>query len=455
MFVFAPRDPAIRVQYEVRVPVGTAVAFEELNGAPQVRDDENGVRSLTWIMEASPGLKWPIAAQPAAYEPAVVWSTWEDWSTLDSTWREAINEAALADSTITAALDERLVGSLDPLRDTVAFWNESVRTIHYPFRFWKLAPRPAIRTWKTGYGHALDRAVLLQAMLRYVVQRDGATCTKVMCTRNEAGYGEVARDLPRLTGFDGLRVEVCCGDHGSWSIDPDGGMILDGNEVGRWSTSPLGQRFNSRADQHLSLSLTPGDAEAWSGSGVLKIRTGHADAEALDSQVHRAVHSVLPDAEVSAIVRDSGVLHFNIDLAQWPTNADDQPTLTVGPLDGGLLDRLPADVHLYEETRQSPVRLPWHLIETVELRLQVDDREVRTPEPFSMQGATGSFSVDVEKRHGWLRVTRRLDLHTGVGSQQVELDDPQRHLHPAESWPELRRLLLEAREPEHGTIVLE
>ena len=36
---------------------------------------------------------------------------------------------------------ERLAGSLDPVRDTVAFWNEAVRPIRYPFRYWQLAPR--------------------------------------------------------------------------------------------------------------------------------------------------------------------------------------------------------------------------------------------------------------------------------------------------------------------------
>ena len=459
VFVFPQRDPAVLTEYVLRVPGGTAVLHEELNGAPAAKEDENGVRALTWTVEESTALKLPIATQPAAYEPTVVWTTWEDWGTLESTWSESINAAAVADSVLIEALDEYLAGSLDPVRDTVAFWNESVRSVHYPFRFWQLAPRSATRVWETGYGHALDRAVLLTALLRHVARTTVEDCTKVGCARTEAGYGEVARDLPRLAGFDGLRVELAYGDMGTWLIDPEVGETLDGSAADRWSTSPLSHLLRRRMEQFLSLSLAPGDGDAWRGTGVLRIGSTYdpavnSDAAAREDRVTRAVQSILPDAEVSAIIRTNGGLSFAVDLAEWPKNADEEPALTVGRIDGGLMDLLPADIHMHEAARQSPLRLPWHLVETVELRLQVDDRDVLTPEPMSMEGATGSFRVDVSREYGWLRVAQRLSLHVDDASRPVGLKDPRRHLHPAESWPELRALLLEAGEPEHGTIVL-
>ena len=462
VFVIPQRDPAMHVEYTVRVPAGIDVDHESLNGAPKPESDENGVHSLTWTMEDVPALKLPIASQPAAYEPAVVWSTWEDRETMDSVWWETIDAAAVVDSSLASALDERLAGSLDPVRDTVAFWNESVRTIHYPYRFWQLAPRPAARTWETGYGHVLDRAVLLNALMLHVASRyEGNHWTSHLIIRTEPGYGEVARNVPRLNGFDELRIAVNHDHLGQWLIDPDSGEILPGAETGRWRNPLCGVIVEvGPNDWHLALSLAPGDAETWHGSGVLRFRdlNGQAvwgDAVALEQRTSRAVESILPGAEVSAICAISGELRFTVDLAEWPTNPDDEPTLTVGGFAGGLMDNLPADIHLYESSRQSPLRIPTGHVETVELRIKVDDREVRTPEPINLAGPTGSFSVEVSREHGWLRVAQRLSLAVEDGSQSVEPSAPKRFLHPATSWPQLRALLLEASDPVHGTIVLE
>jgi len=450
VFVIPQRDPAVRVEYSVRVPVGIDVTHEALNGAPEATVDENGVHSLTWAMDGVPGLKVPIASQPAAYEPAVVWTTWENKAALESVWQETIDAAAVADPVLTDVLDERLAGSLDPVRDTVAFWNEAVRTIHYPFRFWQLAPRPATRTWETGYGHPLDRAVLLTSLLRHIADDR----TAVVTTVTEAGYGEVAPELPRLSGFDGVLVRVAGGSLGAWVIDANTDEMLAGEQAGRWP--PTASAANH--DQHLSLSLVPGEGDAWHGTGVYRVGNAfrssyHGDAAAVEQQVVLAVQSILPGAEVSAIAKADASLHFAVELAEWPLDADERPTLTVGPLDGGIMDQLPGDIHLHDATRQSPVRLPLAMVETVELRLQVDDRKVSAPAPVVLAGSTGSFRLDVGREHGWLRVARRLDLNPEAGGTRGE--GPPRLFHPAESWPELRALLLEAGEPSHGVIVLD
>jgi hypothetical protein len=454
LFVMAQRDPAVRVEYALRVPTGMEVRHAALNGAPEAGIDENGVQTLTWRLEDVAPLRLPIADQPAAYEPALVWSTWESWQTLEDAWSEACDSAAVLGPAVIEALEESLAGSLDPVRDTVAFWNESVRAVHYPFRFWQLAPRSATRTWETGYGHALDRAVLLAALLQHVAGGDGPAVSD--CLLHEPGYGETAPTLPRLAGFDGVTVYLQPNRHGSLLVDADAGRILSAPADDRWMpwTRSRPALLDDQLAGHLSLSLAPGEGEAWEGSGNLRMVRAHGlglegDADALQAHIAAAVRSVLPDAEISAPAPSHDGYRFAVSLAAWPTNADGESTLTVGPLAGGVLDRLPADVHLFEAARQSPVRFPADLAETVDLQLRVGDAVVRTPEPVAMESVAGRFTVDVSRAHGWLRVERSLDLR-GEGRT-----GPRRVRHPASAWPELRSLLLEAGDPVHGTIVLE
>jgi len=142
-------------------------------------------------------------------------------------------------------------------------------------------------------------------------------------------------------------------------------------------------------------------------------------------------------------------------VPELATNHRDEAVLALGPLADGVPDHLPGDIHLHDAGRTTPLRIPRNMAEEVELRLKVDDRVVRAPAPFDLAGPTGSFRVEVRREHGWLTVTRVLRLAPADASPDWTFGDPARHLHPATAWPELRTLLLEAGEPEHGTIVFE
>ena len=90
LFVFPQRDPVVRSEYVVRVPVGVDVKFESLNGAPQPVVTGNGVQELVWAMDGAGALKRPVTEQPEAYEPAVIWTTWESWEALLGEFNAAV-----------------------------------------------------------------------------------------------------------------------------------------------------------------------------------------------------------------------------------------------------------------------------------------------------------------------------------------------------------------------------
>ncbi len=459
LFVFPQRDPAVLTELVVRVPHGMHFAWEAMNGAPMADDDdENGVRVLRWMTKKSPALTRPLTSQPAAHEPAVAWSTWADWDTLDAAWKESISAAAVLGPELAAELDAHLAGSLNHLVDTVEFWNESVRPVHYPFRHWRLAPRTADRTWETGYGHPLDRAVLLKAMLEHSTDSQRSR-HRVECAPAEHGFGETAPDLPRLSGYDDLYVVT---RSGNFVIDVDHGTILSRIPLDVSCRTPFTQTGASGGSRTLRLSLEPHDDGGWQGDGLLIFHESIAvgkrlfdDPDARNTLVENVVGSILTGCEIADITSLATAFRFTVTMPELPLDHLDQPVLALGPWDNGVLDQLPADIHLHDEARTTPLRIPRNLREEVELRLKVDDRSVRAPEAVHMTGATGVFTVETGTEHGWLTVTRTLDLSQPDDGVSLDWNEPNRHVHAASAWPGLRQLLLESREPIHGRIVFE
>ena len=125
--------------------------------------------TLTWRLAGLPALRTPLTDAPEAYEPSVIWSTWTDWVTLRDAWRAVFDEAAVLDEALSDSVQVWIETAPSPwskVQEVVEAVNQTVRGVHYPDRFWRFAPRPAARTWDTAYGHRLDRAVLVAALLR-------------------------------------------------------------------------------------------------------------------------------------------------------------------------------------------------------------------------------------------------------------------------------------------------
>ena len=454
VFVFPRRDPVVRSEYVVRVPVGTDVKWEALNGAPEPAVTENGVREFAWTVEGAGALKLPVTSQPEAYEPAVVWSTWESWEALLGRFAEAVDAAAVLDEALAdsvAAVTAGVPEGGDRVKAVLGFVDRSVRPIHTDFLPYLLSPRPAARTFATGYGHDLDRAVLVSALLAAV--RGGEPHAVVVPVRH--GHGAVAPDLPRLSDFDGLRVHVDMYGAGfRLFFDP-----ADDSLTGDYERFALvrggGDRSQAGGHVKIDVSLQQEDG-VWEGTGTIFLRDAAVDWEelaigdgTLAAFVQAALGSVVADAEVDwarinhVLAANMGArFGFHAPLA----DADDEGrfALRIGSPRRGVAYLLPSDVRLADEGRTSPVHLPAELSEEITVRVRTGDNVLRwTPEAREIGNAAGSFMVETVREEGWFTLTRKTEVAAADGI-----------IAPA-AWPDLRALLLEEQDPANGTIVLE
>ncbi len=460
VFVFPGRDPVVRSEYAVRVPAGVDVKFESLNGAPQPVVATNGVKELTWTMDGAGALKQPVTADPEAYEPSLIWTTWENWDALLREFDSAVEAAsplneALEDSL--AAIVRGLPEGLDRTMAAIKFADDAVRIVHTDFLPWLLAPRPAVRTWETGYGHALDRAVLVAALMKAADPQ--ANIGTITLWR--LGFGEESGRLPRAADLDGLEI-VTRTATGDLVYDPGTGSIRGSN--GGDSTSRLPFRFIANPPVlRLDVSLEPGDAE-WQGTGNIYVAGDlfdYAGAMTTDADYTSTVQSLLAgllDGLDVTWAQPTATQAPRLMAARFgfkmpaPTVEDDRPlTLVVGVPAAGLSHQLPRDVNVSDATRESPVRLEVPGEERITIRIHTGTSAVRgIPSSRRIANSAGAFELVTSEASGWLTIERKLAL-----DQRSVMSEPTVITLPGATWPDLRALLLENKDPANGTIVLE
>jgi len=201
------------------------------------------------------------------------------------------------------------------------------------------------------------------------------------------------------------------------------------------------------------ISLEPGDDGKWTG-------TGYARAVALFSPYSKViatedfatgfvgpfVGSVVSGAKVtSASPREFNMdlveVTFDLEISELETDDQDRLHLSVGTPAGGLLTKLPRDVHLYEQSRETPVAGLENLEQTIIVRIKVEPADVLSkPAPKKLDNKAGFFHLDVLEEDGWLILTRSIKV---TGS-----------FIPAADWPDLRALLLEESDPANGSVLL-
>jgi hypothetical protein len=437
LFVMSQRDPAVKVEYQVVAPGGTEVLFESLNGqALPVVDDVMGNLVMTWTMDNALALKVPITAAPERYEAAVVWSTWPDWDSLRDAWMASVKGAVVVDEELQKVKDEFWAGevsSLNPFPACRDWVNENVRPVSYDTQHWFGRPRPATRTYETGYGHALDRALLFSIML------DSGNNNGVLFFLGPVG-DLVASDIPRLAGLGDLMVAYQGLDR--LIYDPSHGTVLHGSEVqGRpWSLYGVHAQPTRGAagasDIVVELILEPGEEGAWSGSGAFK-RSGAFPIGSDQGQLGSMVTAILPGAELGEVQLDpTGGFAFDLTIPEAEEDENGFKRWVLGPLN---LGGLPSDVHVSDQVRTSPILIGWTLKKAVKVRLKGDSLSM--PEEVTLDNEAGTFTVKVFEEYGWTVVERTLEL------KQARYE--------GEQWPALRALLLEEQDPRHGTILFD
>lgn len=462
LWVFSQRDPAVLVELKISTSEGSAFVFESANGAPEpVITPESGGKTYAWTMDNVEKLGVPLVADPAAYKPHVVWSTWLDWKTsLGRAIYSSFNEAAEAGDALADTVAQRIENAPSPVaaaRVVAEYVKESTRDIHYDTRFWAFAPRPASRTWETAYGHALDRAVLAAALFRDA----GLVAEPIYISR---GRGAFSTKVPGLSRFEHMMLRVSGKDFDA-IYDPEGGTFTEGKRPfwGRvvwkpfdggspaaepeYGTSPSPSRIE------VVLNVEPDGEKGWAGSGYLG--TGGVfcpydemkglDGESLD-YVGRVAASLLSGADVGGCNPDdfSGdrvTVGFRFTAAAGEPDGMGRTRIELGNPVGGITSQLPRDVSLYHESRESPVFLPGVMTQRIRVRIGTGKREVvHLPEPRRLKNDVGSYTLEVTRENGWVTIDETVGLDSAIVSP--------------EAWPQLRALLLEAQDTSGRTVLL-
>ncbi len=463
VFVFPQRDPALRVQLTVTTP--TAVTWHEatLNGAPQpmVMTTEGGLRRAEWDMSPVDPLGLPVTDKPAAYEPAVAYSTWESWQAMGKAFMDHFNTAAYIDGALADTLAARSAHINDPLALTRAVLDlvqDSTRPIHYDSRFWG-KPRAATRTWETGYGHDLDRIALAAGALRSLAvtpataDTSGAASLTAEPVFLGPGTMAVAPDVPRLADAGQLALDIALprGLRLFWT--PDGDLHGAAWALGRPVTMPASGEpvFVAEPDVPnllaIDLKVAPTDDEGWTWSGTLITRGIFSFQGAvltdqpLDKAALAALGKVLPDTELDTCnPREFSPLGVAVVcdgyLAEPDAGDNGDITLKVDDPGDGVGARLPHDIHLYQSTRGSATLIN-PMQQDIRVQMPLAGFQVRRlPASADLTNAAGHLATSGVVKDGRLYYRRSLML-TGQGT-----------------WPELRALLVEASDRAHRDIVL-
>jgi hypothetical protein len=467
LWTFPKADPAVMTRLAIEVPKGMTLHHAERNGAPEPALDRSGADTDTYVWRAEfvDRLARPLTGGATAYAPHVAWSTWESWGALGEAVAASVRAAASVNEALADSVANLVDGRPVPLARAEAvadFINETTRAVRYDDSHWQFAPREAVRTWNTAYGHRLDRAVLAAALF------EEAGCAVTPAFRS-AALCWTDDGVPTLARFDGLLLHL---DDIGALYDPLSGALLQGRAglTGRslWlagrDDSPglvVGEEISAC---ELVLSVEPGEEEGWTGSGIL-VTTGalscYGDVAGLEGQAGSHLSRVASAALAGASVEDHSlaVLEDERVVAGFSFSIDDpepddsgRTRFELGDPAGGLLASLPPHVHLYVEHRDSPVMLPDAVVQTLTLRIDVGDREVvRMPEEVTLENDVGHFRLTVEHEGSEITITREIAVGPSAGD---DASDGVLTIGPAE-WPSLRALLLEEADPRNRTILLQ
>ncbi len=464
VFVFPQRDPAVQVHLAVVTPAVSPWHAATLHSAPQPAvTTENNTRHVVWDMSPVAQLGLPLTTSPAAYEPVVVYSTWESWHALSTAFNSAFATASHLDGALADTLTARTQYLQDPLelvQTTLDLVQESTRRIPYDFRFWD-QPRPANRTWSTAYGHDLDRLALAAGSLnRFAIMSQDIGQTHLTAQPVFLGHGNVALapEVPRLVDAGELALQINL-PNGQQTTDqqllwtPDGALHGASYSLGRPLTAPAtmepvfiqGSATPNRLQADLQLALTDGEGWTWSGTltaqGVFSFHEAVFTGQELSKATAQAMGEILPDLEIeSCNPRTFAALTMQVaargDLAQPDDDPNGELTLTIGDPGDGLLKHLPPDIRTYQSQRTSATFLN-PMRQDLNVQIPLHGFVARyLPAGINLTNDAGRFTVWCVVKNNHLYYKRSLML-TGQGT-----------------WQELRALLIEAATDTHRDIVL-
>lgn len=192
--------PAVRREVSITLPQGTALRYAVANGTAEPAVTEgSGTRTYTWTLKDVPAVRLAYTSMAErAFLPTLLYTTCPDWAHQTSALGPLVEKAVSSTSTALDKKTDALIHDASTDMDKVVALNayvaEGINTVHWPAGDFDFAPRDASAVFDSGYGHALDKGVLLAAMLK----RAGLTATVGLAAPEETGDAAKVACLTRM-----------------------------------------------------------------------------------------------------------------------------------------------------------------------------------------------------------------------------------------------------------------
>ncbi|MBT3231432.1 MAG: DUF3857 domain-containing protein [Calditrichaeota bacterium] len=423
----------------------------------------------TYEMEMIPALPTPHTADPAANSPHIEWSTWKNWDKLGKNFRKTFESAMVLDSVLRDSLElliEDAFSMNDRVKRIASFVSRSTRYVNYPSIYWYTDPRPAHRSYSTAYAHQIDRAVLAAALFK-------EAGFEIFPTFRGLGYHDINNNVATFDRFGEVGVWVSGSEEVEALYNPAESMLQNGLApiYGRSIWIPgsgddpkvtwRGEANRSKVELTLNINCSE-DGNTVSGNGFYSATQGlcpFAEMEGLGGEtldfLESVMSGVLDNAKIStysptSFSRFTVTIGFEFtasfqeeSASVWnePNGEAKRLILNIGEPGGGIFDHLPGDIAIFNEVRNSDIRLPGLMEQVVKVNLIFGDKELSyIPENVEIKNDMGSFRLEVERKEKQVKIKRTLTL------EKVDCH--------ADRWIDLRTLLLSDRNERNRAIVL-
>jgi hypothetical protein len=449
-WIFAKGDPVLQSRFSLTVPKGNKPKIfvsKEVN-KKDVATSESGQQTYTYEMNNLPALPSPHTIDPAAYLPHVTWSTWKDWNELGNTIKSSFESCIELNDALKDSLSVLLDGAWttsEKAKRIAKFVDTSTRYISYPEENWLWSPRQATRTYETGYGHRLDRAILAGALFKEA----GFMVFSIMRGK---GYGDINEGVASISRMDGFAIWISHADGVEAYYDPVSSTVYNGLEpiFGRTIWFPgsgddpevrwRGEGTLSSLDLNLNIKYDS-EKKQWHGTGFYNATNWlnpFGDMEGIGNEastyIKKVISGVIADAEIvdySPVKFNRFELSVGFEFTASVGDGDNygRHQLIIGEPKGGLYDKLPSDVDLAIEQRESPVILAGLINQKISFRIDTDGIEmVYSPDERQIESDAGKFHLSAEKRDDCIIINRNLMLSS--------------FRYDSKDWQLLRELLL-------------
>lgn len=425
--------PALSREVAVTVPAGKEVKAKLLNiqGQPATSND-GGAVTTTWAFKNVPLMgRVAVSAMDGAFTPALVFTTAPGWKAhadrVGTLVQKAIDTSSPA---LDKKTDELLKGLQDPFEKTArlqSYVAEYINGIEWPLACFEFEPRAAAQVYESGYGHGLDKAVLLCAMLK----RAGISAAIAAGRRLPEG-AEDPTTVPCMALFDRTVIHSKPANSTLW-LDPMAplaessqrnlcGMkglplLLGMDEIHTMPPVDAPDQLFVNADAALAADLSLEGSATISLSGAYspyyKLQGSKDDQKAA---LAKAIGAVLPGAtvgEFSVVRMEPGATVFQAAFKAPAPEKGTAKALRAGLPDGSLLSNVRG---IYLQERSLPLVLPHGGSEKVYLKLKLAEgqKAAYLPPALSRDVAAGSFRQTWAVKDGALDLTMEVSVPKGV-----------------------------------------